>query len=228
MTKNLEKHKNRQEEFNRELERLVEERTAKLKASEDSLRKTQKDLVRMEKIATLGQIASTVNHEIKTPLNVLYMNLQLLNKKIRQSNIEESDLKGSMLKITSLINNEIVRINGIIEEFVKYARFPAPDFSRNDLNKIVRQIAEITSESASDANVSIEVAEDKTIEPVLLDDKKITQALLNLCMNAIQAMPEGGTLRLATQKEGDHVVLSVADTGKGIDPDDLQKIFEPF
>lgn len=126
----------------------------------------------MEKIATLGQIASTVNHEIKTPLNVLYMNLQLLNKKIRQCKVEKSELKENMLKITSLINNEIVRINGIIEEFVKYARFPAPDFSRSDMNEIVRQIAEITSESASDANVSIEVAEDKTIKPVLLDDKK--------------------------------------------------------
>ena len=228
MTQNLQEHERQQEEFNRELERLVEERTAELRASEESLRKTQKDLLRMEKIATLGQIASTVNHEIKTPLNVLYMNLQLLNKEIRKARVEEMAQKEKMLKITSLINNEIARINGIIEEFVKYARFPAPQFSRNDINQVVDQIAEIVHQSADDANVTIEVEKDETLEPIMFDDKKITQALLNLCMNAIQAMPDGGTLKLSTRREEDHVLLQVADTGKGIDAADLEKIFEPF
>ncbi|MFP7756112.1 ATP-binding protein [Thermodesulfobacteriota bacterium B35] len=228
MTRNLQEHERQQEEFNRELERLVEERTAELRASEASLRKTQKDLLRMEKIATLGQIASTVNHEIKTPLNVLYMNLQLLNKEIRKAQVREQPQKEKMLKITSLINNEIVRINGIIEEFVKYARFPAPEFDRNDLNAIVDQIAEIVHQSASDAGVRIEVEKDGSLEPIMLDEKKITQALLNLCMNAIQAMPEGGTLKLSTRREDAHVLLRVSDTGKGIEAADLEKIFEPF
>ena len=228
MTENLQEHEKQQEAFNRELERLVEERTAELRASEGSLRKTQKDLVRMEKMATLGQIASTVNHEIKTPLNVLYMNLQLLNRQIKKSTVEESNQKEKMLKITTLINNEIVRINGIIEEFVKYARFPAPVFSMNNLNSIVSQIAEIINQVAQDANVSIEVIEDEAIEPVPLDEKKITQALLNLCMNAIQAMPDGGILKLTTSMEDDHLLLTVSDTGNGIDPNDLEKIFEPF
>ncbi len=228
MTQNLQEHERQQEEFNRELERLVEERTAELRASEASLRKTQNDLLRMEKIATLGQIASTVNHEIKTPLNVLYMNLQLLNKQIRKARVEEAEQKEKMLKITSLINNEIVRINGIIEEFVKYARFPAPQFGKNDLNEIIDQIAEIIHQSATDAGVAVTVEKDESLEPLMLDDKKITQALLNLCMNAIQAMPDGGTLTLSTEREDDQVLLRVADTGKGIDPADLEKIFEPF
>jgi len=228
MTRNLQEHERQQEEFNRELERLVEERTAELKASEASLRNTQKDLVRMEKMATLGQIASTVNHEIKTPLNVLYMNLQLLNKAIKKCKVEEPTQKDKMLKMTTLINNEIVRINGIIEEFVKYARFPAPVFSESNLNAIVGQIAEIVHQVADDAGVSIEITEDETLEPVLLDEKKITQALLNLCMNAIQAMPDGGTLKLSTSREDDYVLLTVSDTGKGIEANDLEKIFEPF
>lgn len=228
MTQNLQEHEKQQEEFNRELERLVEERTTELIASQESLRKTQKDLVRMEKIATLGQIASTVNHEIKTPLNVLYMNLQLLNKQIRKSSVNQTDEKEKMLKITSLINNEIVRINGIIEEFVKYARFPAPEFSRHDPNALVGVIAEIVDQSARDADVAIEVKEDESIEPILLDEKKITQALLNLCMNAIQAMPEGGVLKLETRREEEYVLIMVSDTGEGIDQKDLENIFEPF
>ncbi len=228
MTQNLQENEKQQEAFQRELERLVEERTMELQASESSLRKTQKDLVRMEKIATLGQIASTVNHEIKTPLNVLYMNLQLLNKEIKKCNVEEAVQKEKMLNMTSLINNEIVRINGIIEEFVKYARFPAPDFSSNSLNSLVGEIAEIVNQSAKDANVSIVVAGDENLEPILLDEKKLTQALLNLCMNAIQAMPDGGVLKLETGREDDYQVLMVSDTGEGIDPKDLENIFEPF
>jgi len=228
MTSNLQKQEALQEEFSRELERLVEERTLELKTSEGSLRKTQKDLVRMEKMATIGQIASTVNHEIKTPLNVLYMNLQLLKKEIKKSSVEESVQKEKMLQMTALINNEIVRINGIIEEFVKYARFPAPVFSKNNLNDIVGQIAEIISQVARDARVTIEVVLDESIHPVFFDEKKITQALLNLCMNALQAMSNGGVLILTTCQDKEYLQVMVSDTGEGIEPKDLEKIFEPF
>ncbi len=228
MIEKLQEHERRREDFSRELERQVRERTAELRASEESLRRAQDDLVRMEKIATLGQIATTVNHEIKTPLNVLYMNLQLLNKKIRKCNVEDEDMKKSMLDITSLINNEIIRINEIIEEFVKYARFPAPDIKENDFNKIVKDIAEMVSQNAEDANVSIEVSLDDSLGLVMVDDKKITQALLNLCMNAIQAMPEGGTLTLETRREERDLVLTVSDTGVGIPQEDLKRIFDPF
>ncbi len=228
MTENLQEHKLQQEEFNRELERLVEERTRELKTSEGSLRKTQQDLVRMEKIATIGQIASTVNHEIKTPLNVLYMNLQLLNKEIKKCRVEQDVQKEKMLQMTSLINNEIVRINGIIEEFVKYARFPAPVFSANNINLVVEQIKEIISQVAGNAGVDIKLRTDDTLQPVFFDEKKITQALLNLCMNAIQAMEHGGTLTLTTGRKDDLLLLTVADTGPGIEAGDLDKIFEPF
>lgn len=228
MTERLQEHKKKREDFSRELERKVEERTAELRASEESLRRTQADLVRMEKIATLGQIATSVNHEIKTPLNVLYMNLQLLNKKINQCSVSDDTLKKGMLDITGLINNEIGRINEIIEEFVKYARFPAPDIKENDINAILRAIGEMVSQSARDAGVEVEVEVGDAPERVLVDGKKMTQALLNLGMNAIEAMPEGGTLTLLSKREGDKVHLSVVDTGKGIAPNELEHIFDPF
>ena len=228
MTEKLQEHKKEQDDFSFELERLVEERTVELRSSEESLRKTQADLLRMEKIATLGHIATAVNHEIKTPLNVLYMNLQLLNKKIKKCDIPEIKQKDGMLGITSLIDNEVSRINEIIEEFVKYARFPAPDFKENDINQIIEDITEMIDQSAKNANVAVEVDHDETLESVMLDEKKIIQALLNLCMNGIHAMPDGGVLRIGSKKEEDNVLLSVEDNGKGISPADLERIFEPF
>ena len=228
MTSRLEEHERQRQDFQRELERKVQERTAELRASEESLRRTQDDLLRMEKIATLGQIATTVNHEIKTPLNVLYMNLQLLNRKIMECQVADGTLKKSMLDITSLINNEISRINEIIEEFVKYARFPLPDIKPTQFNETVKGIAEMVAQNAKEAGVEIKMRLDEAIGLVDIDEKKITQALLNLCMNSIQAMPEGGTLFLETRLEGNHVICQVSDTGTGIEPKDLERIFGPF
>lgn len=228
MTKRLEEHERQRENFSRELEKQVRERTSELRESEESLRKAQAELIRMERIATLGQIATTVNHEIKTPLNSLYMNLQLLTKKINQSGIDDGKTKERMLTIAAIIDSEIIRINEIIEEFVKYARFSAPELKEKELNPVVAKIAEMISQSAKDSEVAIELCLADEVGMLLLDENKIIQALLNLCMNAIQAMPYGGRLTLATEKAGEQARIIVADTGKGIAPEDLDKIFEPF
>ncbi len=228
MTKRLQEHEKRREEFSRELEKKVIERTSQLKASKDSLKKAQNELIRMEKIATLGQIATSVNHEIKTPLNVLYMNLQLLNKKIKKCGHEQGECAEEMLRLTDLINKEIIRINEIIEEFVSFARFPLPNIRDNDLNKIIEEIANIIAQKAAVANVQVETDLDKSLVNIPIDDKKMTQALLNLCTNSIQAMPSGGKLRIETRIEGRIVVLTVSDTGTGIPPNDRERIFQPF
>ncbi len=228
MIERLQEHDKRLQDFHRELEKKVEERTSELRASEASLRHAQDELVRMEKIATLGQIASTVNHEIKTPLNVLYMNLQLLQKKIARCGMDDGEAKAGMLELVSLINNEIMRINGILEEFVRYARFPAPEPVENDPNGMVKRIAEMIAERAKGAGVSVELKLEEPMGKAMLDDKKITQALLNLCVNAIQAMPRGGVLTVETSRQGDELVLGVSDTGTGIPGEDLERIFDPF
>lgn len=228
MTAKLQEHEKKREDFNRTLESLVRERTRELRESEESLRRTQSELLRMEKIATLGQIATSVNHEIKTPLNVLYMNLQLLIRKINKCDIVENELKKGMLDLTGIINGEITRINEIIEEFVKYARFPAPNFKLNSINKILADIAEMVAHNAHESDISIEVMPDQTLDLLQIDEKMMIQALLNLCMNAIQAMPYGGLLRLLSKKEGQCAKILIEDTGQGIAADDLKKIFDPF
>jgi signal transduction histidine kinase len=228
MTARLQEHEKKREDFNRTLESLVKERTRELRESEESLRRTQSELLRMEKIATLGQIATSVNHEIKTPLNVLYMNLQLLIRKINKCDIVENDLKSGMLDLTEIINGEIARINEIIEEFVKYARFPTPNFKQNRVNKILADIAEMVTQNARESDITIEVLPDETLDLLLIDEKMMIQALLNLCMNAIQAMPYGGLLRLSSKNEGKCARILIEDTGQGIAAEDLQHIFDPF
>ncbi|MCB2184524.1 MAG: HAMP domain-containing protein [Desulfobulbaceae bacterium] len=228
MTEKLQEHEKKREDFNRTLERLVKERTKELRESERSLRLTQSELVRMEKIATLGQIATTVNHEIKTPLNVLYMNLQLLTRKINKCDLPEKEVKEGMLGLTHIIDNEVTRISEIIEEFVKYARFPPPNIKENQINKTLSHLAEMIKQNAHESDIDLHVDLDEKVTSFPFDEKKMIQALLNLCMNAIQAMPYGGSLRIESKKEEHCAKIFIIDTGQGIPENDIEHIFDPF
>ncbi len=215
--------------FNRELEEEVAERTSELESAYEALRNAHTDLVRMERIATLGQIATTVNHEIRTPLNSLYLNLQLLRKKINKfENQDDQGIKNNMYGLTLSIEGEITRINEILEEFVRYARFSPPELEGKDLNKIIRNVAEIISQNARESNIEIKLSLSEDTGLVMFDEKKMIQALMNLCVNAIHAMPYGGTLSIKTIKEKENVKIYISDTGKGIAEKDMSRIFEPF
>jgi len=229
MTGQLEEYEREHNEFNHSLEVLVEERTKELREANASLRTAQSELVRMEKIAALGQIAASVNHEIKTPLNSLYLNLQLLTRKINKVEFAEEKTRTGLLTVTTVIDNEIQRISEILEEFVQYARFAPPELKPEDLNEVLRNLTEMISENASQSKVTVALELEERPLPVLLDRKKITQALLNLAVNAIHAMSAGGNLTLrAKHNEDETVTISVADNGTGIEAGDLERIFEPF
>lgn len=221
MTEKLQEIDKKREEFSKELEHKVRVRTLQL-------RKAQSEIVRMEKIATLGQIATSVNHEIKTPLNSLYMNLQLLSKQIKKCAKEDEETKHNMLSVASVIDSEITRINGILDEFVKYARFAPPDLKKSDLNKLLTNLSEMISQSAQEAGVDIQLNLSEEMVSIMLDEKKMIQALLNLCVNAIQAMKDGGTLTIESKKTKDHVIINISDTGPGIPKEKIDKIFDPF
>ncbi|MBU0479973.1 MAG: HAMP domain-containing protein [Proteobacteria bacterium] len=229
MTSQLENHEQKRVEFANELERQVEARTAELREANENLKRTQSDLVRMEKIATLGQIASSVNHEIKTPLNSLYLNQQLLARKIRKYDWHDDKTRDSLLSVTDIIDNEIKRISEILDEFVQYARFAPPNLMECNVNDLVVELLRMVGESAREAKV--EIVSELVDGPLnaMIDRKKITQALLNLSVNAIHAMPDGGHLKLITQRtKNGEIVIRVADDGIGIKEQDLKKIFEPF
>ncbi|MBU0485775.1 MAG: HAMP domain-containing protein [Proteobacteria bacterium] len=228
MTEKLQSHEKRRDEFSRELEKQVAERTMELREANNSLRHAQDELVRLEKIAIMGQMAATVNHEIKTPLNSLYLNLQLLTRQINKCENEDPAVKEKMLKVTSIIDGEIIRISEILEEFVKYARFAPPELKEKDLNNIINKIAEMLTQSAREARVEIKLTLAEDLGPVMLDEKKITQAVLNLCVNAIHAMPNGGILVIDTAKLEHNITITITDNGTGIAEEDQKRIFEPF
>lgn len=220
MLDRLQAHENFLEEFNQHLGHKVEERTLELKES-------QSQLLRYEKMAMLGQIAASVNHEIRTPLNALYMNVQLV-KKALDSCAGDCNGRQDITDRIAIVDQEVHRISDILEEFVRYARLAPPQLAEVDLNKVVSYVAEMLSERAEQSHIKLVLSLADPLSNVLADENNLVQALVNLCINAIHAMPDGGTLKLATMDQGNRVEIAVADTGVGIPQEDIGKIFLPF
>ncbi|NCS65488.1 MAG: hypothetical protein AUJ86_01510 [Hydrogenophilaceae bacterium CG1_02_62_390] len=225
MVEQLQSNKEEILAFNRDLSLKVEERSRELNAAHNKM-------MGMEKMAMLGQIATSVNHEIRTPLNALYMNVQLIRKEISGgSNATVPDRRLQQrhtLDRIDQVEQEVMRISSMLEEFVHYARLAPPEMKPVDVDKLIRYVADLLNEKATQSGVTLGLDLAEPAPYILADEKKLIQTLMNLGMNAMHAMPEGGALKLSVRAPGDQVEIAVADTGTGIAAENLEKIFQPF
>jgi signal transduction histidine kinase len=210
--------------FNEDLESKVNERTAELQQANQQLQKTQLALIRTEKIAAVGQIAAGVAHEIKNPLNSLSINAQMLLKDLEKKFGTESESYESV----SLIRYEINRINKILEEFVKFAKFPQPQFFMNNINRVISEVSDLMMSGANDAGVEMTLSLQDDIPNFKFDARQFKEVIMNLFENAIKAMKNGGTLEVTSRVQNENVIIQVADTGEGIQEKHMEKVFSPF
>ncbi len=217
MAEKLERNDAILRKFNESLERKVGERTVALEEVHAKLRRT-------EKIAAVGQIAAGVTHEVRHPLNSLSLSVHELSKDIS----EQLGTDSSAFKSANLFMNEINRINNILEEFIKYARFPEPHFFDNDINKVVEESFDVISDSAKIKGVEVDLMLQDNIPIFEFDSGQLVEVFINLSQNAIRAMENGGILTVSTSVLGGDIIVKVEDTGKGISRKLLDKVFSPF
>jgi signal transduction histidine kinase len=210
--------------FNEELEKKVKERTVELQNINEQFQRTHNALIRSERIAAVGQIAAGVTHEIKNPLNSLSINTQMLLRELADNFGNDS----STYDTATLIKSEINRINNILEEFVKFAKFPEPQPISNDINQVAREVADLISESAKESGVTVSLSLQENIPKVIFDDMQFREVLINLTQNAITAMKHGGTLEIKTSLDEENLVILVSDTGEGVPEKNIERIFSPF
>jgi signal transduction histidine kinase len=216
-----------------ELNRFERERktTAELKAAykklneyTQQLKDSQEQLIQSEKLSSLGQLAASIAHEVNNPLSGVLTYTQLLTKRINSDKFS----KESALDYLSKMEAELTRSTGLIRNLLDFARQSAPVPVETDLNDIVNRVLELTSHSAKLAKVEVVKELDPSLPKLTADPNQLQQVFTNLVVNAIQAMPEGGLLTLRTSLKKGQLKLDVQDTGYGISPENMRKLFTPF
>jgi two-component system NtrC family sensor kinase len=206
------------------LETKVEERTMQLKVA-------QRKLVQSDRLATLGQLAASVAHEINNPVSGV-LNLSMLLERLMANGTYPPGREAEFRKYLSLISIETARVGRIVSDLLAFSRRSKPQRAPADLNKLVHTTMGLADHKLKliSAEVVLDLQEDLPL--VECDSSQIQQVILNLVLNGAQAMqPTGGgklTIRTRLIPKDETVELSVQDTGEGIAPENLSKIFDPF
>jgi signal transduction histidine kinase len=207
----------RVEEDHRLLEGRVQERTANLEQALESLRSTQEELVRREKLAMLGQLASGVGHELRNPLGVMTNAVYFLE-------MVQPDASAIVKEYYGVLRSQIGLSEKIVSDLLDFARIKPP---RREAVPLTRLVDDQLARVPATDNVRIVRDVPTGLPPLNVDPIQIGQVLLNLLVNAVQAMEAtGGTLTVRGALDGDRIRLDVSDTGPGVPAELQDKIFE--
>ena len=198
----------------------LEEKVNELQTAYLELEKTHDMLVRHEKLAAIGEVSARIAHEIRNPLATIGGFAKSIQKKY--------DDRERTIRNANIIAEEVVRLEGILTNILDFSKPSTPKKVLLNVNTLVKESLVFIENQVITNNVvvSLDLA-DRELEAEL-DASQIRQVLINVLKNAINAMPEGGSLGITTGSSGSEVLIEVIDTGKGIPEQYLDNIFEPF
>jgi len=201
------------------LRRTSEELESRVEARTRELREAHEELVRRERLALVGQLAGGVGHELRNPLGAIGNAVYYLRMRLGGGD----DMK--VHKHLAILETEVRRANKIVTDLLDFSRVKQPSRAPAQLNAIIR---DILARQPQPSSLKRELDLIESLPPILVDPDQVGQVVQNLVINAIEAMPDGGTLTIRTWSTSDAVVASVSDTGIGIPPENLEKIFQPL
>ncbi|MDP3297495.1 MAG: ATP-binding protein [Thermodesulfovibrionia bacterium] len=192
-----------------------------LKKAYAELQESKNELVRSEKLAYTGRIAAGVAHEIRNPLTNVIMSVQQLKKATRKP-------ENPTAKHIEIVERNTERINYLITELLNCARPLKLDIQLHDIHMILKNVLESIKSKIRLQRIKVVKGFTSHLPKIMIDRNQIERAFLNIVLNAIEAMPKGGKLTIATELNESLFVLKIQDTGKGIPEKDIIRIFDPF
>jgi signal transduction histidine kinase len=179
----------------------------------------------MDQYTEIARLAGGLAHDIKNPLSTIRLNMELLAEDL---DAVETPAGRRALKRVEVVRRECTRLQSLLDDFLNFAKTRRLQLEPSDLNHQIEDVLEFFAPEAAEAGVEVVHYLDPELPRVMLDREAFRQALLNLIINAKQAMPEGGQLVIRTAAQGEKVAIYLIDTGCGMDQQTMSRMFEAF
>jgi signal transduction histidine kinase len=210
----------------RRLEDRVHEATAEIADRKEQLEEAnlelfemQRQLTQLERLAASGQLAAQFAHEVGTPLNLISGHVQLLRARTRDDRT---------IKRLDIIAGQIERITHIVHSMLDSTRRPRPQFEPVDINSLLVRIFDATQPTLAARNVELQTEMGDDLLAIEADSDQLQQVFINLINNSLDAMPDGGKLKVSTARDRNSVLIELTDSGEGIREDQIDLIFDPL
>ncbi|MBK5276158.1 MAG: HAMP domain-containing protein [Desulfuromonadales bacterium] len=187
--------------------------------NETEKEKLREEMMRLDRLASLGKLSAGIAHEVRNPLTGISLLLDDLHDNAALAANDRNMIKKALA--------EIERVERLISALLNYSSPARADFRMSDLNTVVNDTVLLMRRQCERQKVSIQ-QENGELSPFRFDPEKIKQALLNITRNALEVLPDGGTIQVGTMQSTGHVTMTISDNGPGISAEDLPLIFEPF
>ncbi|MFW6184747.1 MAG: sensor histidine kinase [Chloroflexota bacterium] len=202
-----------------ELRRAASELEDRVRERTQQLEEAQAQVVRAEKLAAVGRLAASVAHEVNNPLQAIALHLQLVG---------EEPLSAEGREQLTIVQQELERITRTTQRLLDFQK-PKPGIkSPQDIDQLLQTVLALAKRRLEQTGITVRYTADDDLLPVMAVGDQLQQVFLNLILNAVDAMPDGGELRIEAQQVGDQAQITFTDNGAGVAPDVLDKIFEPF
>lgn len=180
----------------------------------------KEQLIRADKLASLGQLIAGVAHEIRNPLGIIRGTVQLMERDFK-------DVKG-IEEYIRIVKEQSDRENRVIQELLDYARPSRQVLSKMDMNVLIRSILSFTNKYLQDSHIKLQLSLEEDLPEIIMDCDKIKQVFVNIVINACEAMEGGGTLCIKTERADNFIKIYFKDTGVGMDELQIKNLFNPY
>ena len=210
------------------LEQIVDQRTAALRAEIEERKRLEQAKLQAERLGVVGSMAAQVAHEIRNPLGSISLNLDLIGEEVdalAKSNSQSPDECRLLLRE---MRSQVLRISQVLQEYLQFARMPRSERAALSLRDLLEEKLSFVQPLLDQKQVGLSKIFDPDLPEVHADPEQLWEALLNLIRNAVDAMPGGGNLTIATKRNGTKASVSISDSGHGMTEEETRNLFIPF